>query len=60
MREKSNFFCYALKVYMLATNSVMGGVLQLIDMAIIGLIWFPFLKVVDKANLRSVDLSTAE
>ncbi|SFP98311.1 PTS cellobiose transporter subunit IIC [Desemzia incerta] len=45
---------------MLATNSVMGGVLQLIDMAIIGLIWFPFLKVVDKANLRSVDLSTAE
>lgn len=45
---------------MLATNSVMGGVLQLINMAIIGVIWFPFLKVVDKANLRSVDLSTAE
>ena len=45
---------------MLATNSVMGGVLQLIDMAIIGVIWFPFLKVVDRTNLRAVDLSTAE
>lgn len=45
---------------MLATNSVMGGVLQLIDMAIIGMIWFPFLKVVDKSNLSSVDLTAAE
>lgn len=45
---------------MLATNSPMGGVLQLIDMAIIGVIWYPFLKVVDKTNLKSVDLSTAE
>lgn len=45
---------------MLATNSFMGGVLQLIDMAIIGVIWYPFLKVVDKTNLNSVDLSATE
>lgn len=45
---------------MLATNSAMGGVLQLINMAIIGVIWYPFLKVVDKTNLKAVDLSTAE
>src|SRR5699024_957196 len=38
---------------MLATNSVMGGVLQLIDMAIIGLIWYPFLKIVDRQNLKN-------
>jgi len=38
---------------MLATNSVMGGVLQLIDLVIIAGIWFPFLKALDKANLRS-------
>lgn len=36
---------------MMATNSVMGGVLQLIDFAIVGVMWYPFLKVVDKANL---------
>jgi PTS system cellobiose-specific IIC component len=29
----------------------MGGVLQLIDFAIVGVMWYPFLKVVDKANL---------
>src|SRR5699024_4479910 len=38
---------------MLATNSIMGGVLQLIDMAIIGLIWYPFLKIVDRQNLKN-------
>ncbi|WP_027108121.1 PTS cellobiose transporter subunit IIC [Lacticigenium naphthae] len=36
----------------LATNSLMGGVLQLIDVVIVGIIWFPFLKALDKANLR--------
>ena len=36
---------------MMATNSVMGGVLQLIDFVIVGVMWYPFLKVVDKANL---------
>ena len=41
---------------MMATNSVMGGVLQLIDFAIVGLMWYPFLKVVDRANI----LATSE
>lgn len=36
---------------MMATNSLMGGVLQLIDVAIVALIWFPFLKAQDKVNL---------
>ena len=36
---------------MMATNSVMGGILQLIDVVIVAAIWFPFLKVQDKANL---------
>ena len=36
---------------MIATNSLMGGLLQLIDVAIVGVMWYPFLKVVDKANL---------
>lgn len=43
---------------MLATNSVMGGVLQLIDLALIAGIWFPFLKALDKANLRD-DIATS-
>lgn len=38
---------------MLATNSIMGGILQLIDMAIIGVIWYPFLKIVDRQNLKN-------
>ena len=36
---------------MMATNSIMGGVLQLIDVAIVAAIWFPFLKAQDKVNL---------
>ena len=36
---------------MMATNSIMGGLLQLVQMAIIGLIWFPFLKMIDKQSL---------
>lgn len=45
----------------LATNSIMGGVLQLISMAMIGLIWYPFLKLIDKQNLLAAnDLSQAE
>lgn len=38
---------------MLATNSIMGGILQLIDMAIIGVIWYPFLKIIDRQNLKN-------
>lgn len=47
---------------MLATNSVMGGVLQLIDMAIIGAIWYPFLRIVDRQNIKgqAPDMSQAE
>ncbi|AEB31052.1 oligo-beta-mannoside permease IIC component [Carnobacterium sp. 17-4] len=41
----------------MATNSFMGGLLQIIDMAIIGLIWFPFLKLVDKVNLNTVSMA---
>ncbi|MGB7460752.1 MAG: PTS cellobiose transporter subunit IIC [Carnobacterium jeotgali] len=41
----------------MATSSVMGGVLQIIDMALIGLIWFPFLKLVDKVNLNTVSMT---
>lgn len=33
---------------MLATNSVLGGLLQLVDMVIVGFIWYPFLRVLDK------------
>jgi PTS system cellobiose-specific IIC component len=47
---------------MLATNSIMGGVLQLIDMAIIGVIWYPFLRMVDRQNVQgqAPDMSHAE
>lgn len=45
---------------MLATNSFMGGVLQIIDMVIIGLIYYPFLKVIDRQNLQEVDMSEPE
>lgn len=33
---------------MLATNSILGGVLQLVDMVIVGFIWYPFLRMLDK------------
>lgn len=33
---------------MLATNSILGGLLQLIDMLIVGVIWYPFLRILDK------------
>lgn len=36
---------------MMATNSVMGGVLQLIDAVIVGMIWYPFLKALDRVNI---------
>lgn len=39
---------------MMATNSIMGGILQLIDVVIVAAIWFPFLKVQDKANLSMI------
>ena len=36
---------------MMATNSVMGGVLQLVQLAVIGAVWYPFLKMIDKQSL---------
>ena len=35
---------------MLATNSLRGGILQLVQMAIIFVTWIPFLKALDKKN----------
>ncbi|WP_430610625.1 PTS cellobiose transporter subunit IIC [Enterococcus sp. DIV0876] len=32
----------------LATNSWLGGLLQVIDVVIVGLIWYPFLRVLDR------------
>lgn len=32
----------------LATNSLLGGALQVIDFIIVGLIWYPFLRVLDR------------
>lgn len=37
---------------MLATNSLRGGLLQLVQMVVVGVIWFPFLKVWDKKNVK--------
>lgn len=36
----------------MATNSIAGGILQLINMAIVFLIWFPFLKALDRLNVK--------
>lgn len=33
---------------MLATNSLAGGILQLVQAVVVAVIWFPFLKVMDK------------
>lgn len=33
---------------MIATNSVLGGLLQLVDMVIVGILWYPFLRILDK------------
>lgn len=44
----------------MATSSFMGGVLQIIDMALIGVIWFPFLKLIDRTNLGHVDMGEPE
>ncbi|MBG9367936.1 PTS cellobiose transporter subunit IIC [Streptococcus sp. NLN64] len=33
---------------MIATNSIAGGLLQLVDVALVGFIWYPFLRILDK------------
>ncbi|WP_042463458.1 PTS cellobiose transporter subunit IIC [Neobacillus dielmonensis] len=37
---------------MMATNSLAGGILQLVNIAIVFAIWFPFLKVLDRVNVK--------
>jgi len=37
----------------MATNSIAGGILQLVQAAVIGIIWFPFLKAIDKQYLKN-------
>ena len=39
----------------LATNSWLGGLLQVIDVVIVGLIWYPFLRVLDRQAEPSID-----
>lgn len=39
---------------MLATNSVLGGILQLVDMVIVGIIWYPFLRILDKEKESAI------
>ena len=36
---------------MLATNSLRGGILQLVQMSVVFLVWFPFLQAFDKKNI---------
>ncbi|KHF29279.1 Oligo-beta-mannoside permease IIC component [Anoxybacillus sp. BCO1] len=36
----------------MATNSIAGGLLQLVNFAIVLVIWFPFLKFIDRMNLQ--------
>lgn len=38
----------------LATNSWLGGLLQVIDFIVVGLIWYPFLKVLDKQPVTDI------
>lgn len=37
----------------MATNSLAGGILQLVNLVIVFLIWFPFLKVIDRMNVKN-------
>ncbi|MBM7651831.1 PTS cellobiose transporter subunit IIC [Neobacillus cucumis] len=36
----------------MATNSLAGGLLQLVNLVIVFVIWFPFLKVIDRVNVK--------
>ncbi|MEK5520593.1 PTS cellobiose transporter subunit IIC [Heyndrickxia sp. FSL W8-0423] len=36
----------------MATNSLAGGILQLVNMVIVFVIWFPFLKALDRINVQ--------
>ena len=45
---------------MMATNSVMGGVLQLVQMLVIAIVWFPFLKIIDRQSLEEITEEIAQ
>lgn len=36
----------------MATNSIWGGVLQIVNLLIVFAIWFPFLKIIDRVNVE--------
>jgi cellobiose PTS system EIIC component len=42
----------------MATNSLAGGILQLVNLAIVFVIWFPFLKVIDRVNVKKEQADT--
>ena len=37
---------------MMATNSLAGGILQIVNLAVVFMIWFPFLKFIDRMNMK--------
>ncbi|MFJ5964966.1 PTS cellobiose transporter subunit IIC [Bacillus sp. NPDC093026] len=44
----------------MATNSLAGGLLQLFNLMIVFVIWFPFLKFIDRMNVKNEKVSTTE
>ncbi|KPN15522.1 oligo-beta-mannoside permease IIC protein [Bacillus australimaris] len=45
---------------MMATNSLAGGLLQLFNLMIVFVIWFPFLKFIDRMNVKNEKVTTTE
>lgn len=43
----------------MATNSIMGGLLQLVQALVVAIVWFPFLKIMDKQYLAEDIKETA-
>ncbi|WP_291291709.1 PTS cellobiose transporter subunit IIC [Enterococcus sp.] len=39
----------------LATNSWLGGLLQVIDVVVVGMIWYPFLRILDRQQEASIN-----
>ncbi|OLP64511.1 Oligo-beta-mannoside permease IIC component [Bacillus pumilus] len=45
---------------MMATNSLAGGLLQLFNLLIVFVIWFPFLTFIDRMNVKNEKISTTD
>ncbi|MFS3913937.1 PTS cellobiose transporter subunit IIC [Bacillus australimaris] len=45
---------------MMATNSLAGGLLQLFNLMVVFVIWFPFLKFIDRMNVKNEKVATTE